>query len=177
MEDFEAVFNIYQTASTVDQRLAALGALGAVCDLKLVDRILQMVLDPNIVKPQDVHYPITSLVKRTPLKKQVLPIMWKWIKANWNDLYERFSASLSLLGRILQTCIEDELGQDFADTVLAWSRGEDCETDEGKQQRLTQVKVARRPLEQSLERIKSTTAWVDRERDHVSEWIKRISKE
>ena len=51
--DFEAVLNIYKTAPTVEQRLAALLALGATTDKALVEKILyEITLDADLVKPQ-----------------------------------------------------------------------------------------------------------------------------
>jgi aminopeptidase 2 len=170
------VFNLYQKGDSVDARLAALGALGAINDISLVHRILdEITLNQEVVKPQDVMRPVGSLAHLSPFKAQVLEILWKWCIKNWDLLHEQLAASLSLLGRVLQTCISSQTGDEFVQTVEAWVRGDDLKTPEEKAKRTDQLKAAKRPLEQGLEKVKSVTSWIKREDASVKAWVKSAS--
>lgn len=167
LEDFEYIFGIYKTGATIDEKLSALGAIGATNSLEVVNRILSIVTEQ--VKLQDMFYPIMALATISPLKAQVLPILWKWVTTNWKMLHERLSPTLSLLGRVLQFCISQNIGLEFAETVEAWARGDGLPEVE-KLKRIEEVKDAKRPLDQSLEAVRGATAWFLRG-DGVDAWL------
>lgn len=169
--DFDAIVGIYKTTPSVDQKLSALSSLGSVSDVNLLHRLLTMVLDSESVKPQDIIYPLGSVGQEGPTKTQKLDILWTWVTQNWSLLHERYKASLSLLGRCLQAAISARIGSEFVQTVESWARGDDLATTEAKAQRTDQLKTALRPLEQSLEKVKGYTKWVERERTALAQWV------
>ncbi|KAI8897127.1 peptidase family M1-domain-containing protein [Globomyces pollinis-pini] len=171
-EDWEAVFNIYKNAATADERIAALGSLGAINDMKIVHRILnEITLDSDIVKLQDTMYPVASIATQCPLKEEALEYLWVWCTSNWPTLFEKLSPSLSLLGRVLSYSVNQNLGEDFAQRVEAWARGDELATEEEKAVRVKQVTYAQRPLDQSLESLRSASKWNERETANVSQWL------
>nr|KAJ3418959.1 Aminopeptidase 2 mitochondrial [Polyrhizophydium stewartii] len=167
---FEAVLNIAKTGASVESRLAALSNIGGSPNLDVVRRVLDMVIAGDVVRTQDISYPITS-VRSSPAIQEVLPIMWNWLKTNWEVLHERLSPTLSLLGSAVSLCTSAQLGHEFADEVEAWARGDDLSTAEAKAKRVEQLKKARRPLDQSLERIRSATKWLIRDREAIAAWV------
>jgi aminopeptidase 2 len=168
--DFEAILNIYKTASTVDEKMAALGTIGATKDLEFTKKILELTLDENVVKLQDTVYPVNSVAVLSPNKVEALEILWNWLVANWSLLHERLAPSLSLLDGVLRSCTAYNLGTDFANKVEAWANGNDCSTDEEKALRVEQVKAAKRTLDQSLEMIRANTSWYERDCEQVLHW-------
>lgn len=170
-KDFETIAGLSKTAASADQKLSALSALGAVPTPELVDRLLAMVLDPETVKPQDIIYPL-GLLGDGPDKAKNLDTLWAWVLKNWSTLHDRYKASLSLLGRVLQAAITSRIGLEFVQTVEDWASGAELKTAEEKAARVESLQTARRPLDQSLEKVKGNTKWVEREREALSAWVK-----
>lgn len=170
-EDFEAIKAIFKNGDTVDNRLAALGALGAINDLKIASAIPDMCLDADFVKMQDMMYPLFSLVRSSPFKTEILDLLWNWLVKNWPLLHEKLSPSLSLLGSVVRACVSGNIGDEFPLKVEAWRSGADCETTEAKDLRVKQMKDAARPLDQSLESIRGLTAWINRDKETVQTWL------
>jgi aminopeptidase 2 len=169
--DFDAVISLYKTSSSVDQKLSALGSLGCINDMNCVTQLLKMSLDTEFVKPQDIIYPLSNLGGESALKTAKLDALWHFVVENWALLHERYKASLSLLGRVLSIAINKRVGSEFLDKVEAWARGEGLSEKE-KELRKEQLKTAARPLEQSLEKARGQTAWVDREKEALKNWVK-----
>ncbi|KAJ1330593.1 hypothetical protein BSLG_009045 [Batrachochytrium salamandrivorans] len=164
-------FNMYKTTTAVEARLMALASLGSSPNMNVVQRVLnEVVLDKELVRLQDIAYPMQSL-RGSPALKEVLPIMWTFLKSNWPVLYERLKPTLGLLGASVTICVGGQIGMEFADEVEAWSRGDELTTAEEKATRVEQLKAAKRPLDQSLERIRSSTKWLERDRAAIAEWL------
>ncbi|KAI8998411.1 peptidase family M1-domain-containing protein [Gaertneriomyces semiglobifer] len=170
-EDFEAVMKTYKTASTADQRLAALYALGAVNDPALINRVVnEVTLDTELVRPQDAFYPLRGLSKENPSPSTVRPQLWEFSTSNWTVLHERYGPTLGLLAAMLTVGFADQVGQDVIAKVEAWLAGEGL-TEEEKAKRNEQMKLVKMPVEQSLEKVRGVTRWVERERESVKEWV------
>jgi aminopeptidase 2 len=170
--DFDTILNFYKTCTSVDQKLSALASLGTVQNTEILHQLFGIILDSEVVKPQDIIYPLGPMGQVGALKGQKLDMLWNWIIQNWVELHKRYKASLSLLGRVLQSAIGPRIGFDFIETVESWARGDDLGTAEEKATRQDQLKTARRPLDQSIESVKTYTNWVSRERDAIAQWIK-----
>lgn len=170
--DFESVFKIYKDATAADERIAALGCLGATNDFAIVDRILNKItLDTETVKLQDCMYPVSSLARQCPQKSKVLAILWTWMITNWPLLHKNLSPSLSLLGRIVQAVVAYNIGEDFALKVEAWAKGDELSDEKAKATRAKEIKDVKRPLDQSLEALRGNTKWYEREHAAVSAWL------
>ena len=169
--DFDVIFNIYKSASSVDSKLAALSSLGAVNDMGCFHTLLDYVLDTNIIKSQDIIYPM-SHIGLGPLKQMKLEALWVWVTSNWISLHDRFKASLSLLGRCLTSAINGRIGLEFVSKVQDWANGMDLKSENDKMARKDQLKTATRPLEQALEKVKGNTNWVSRDKTIVLNWLK-----
>jgi hypothetical protein len=60
---FSKIMTIYKTADTADQRLSALASLGSVKHVEIMEDLLALVLDTEVVRPQDLMYPLGSLCR------------------------------------------------------------------------------------------------------------------
>ncbi|KAJ3041844.1 Aminopeptidase 2 mitochondrial [Rhizophlyctis rosea] len=169
--DFEAVFNIYKNAPTVEQRLAALMALGSTTDKALVHRILyEITLDSEVVKPQDAMYPVTGVSTGTPDPVNVRPLLWEWVVKTWSQIIERYKAYPPLLGRLVTLGFVQQTGEEVCKAVEKWAAGEGLQGAE-KEARKEEVKLINRPLEQSLEKVRQKTKWVERDGANVAKWV------
>jgi aminopeptidase 2 len=174
--DFDAVKNIYLTTDSVDARLAALSSLGAINNLELVKELLDMSLNGDLIKTQDITRPLNSLASDNPMKVVVYELLWTWCVKNWDTLHENLSVALSLLGNVLKICVSSQIGDKFIKVVEDWASGSDCNSPEGVAKRLDQLLSAKRPLEQGLERVKMMTSWVERDTASVNVWSSKIVK-
>lgn len=161
--DFDAIMAIYNSSESAFERISALSCIGATNSLDIAHHILKNItMNEDIVRLQDCMYPIASLATLCPLKVEVLEILWTWLTKNWKTLYVKLSPTLSLLGRVLSYCIDQNIGFDFSEKVEAWARGDGLSEIEQKE-RIKEVKAAKRPLDQSLEAMKGATTWFERD--------------
>ena len=170
---YNQIHSIYKTSVIADQKLAALGALG-VCPFEAqIQRTLALALNTEEVRSQDIMYPLSALVKENPNTSHTRAILFPWVKANWKALHERYHSSLSLLGRCFQISVEDLVGEEDISVVQAWV---DCKgIDDGeKEMRLKEIKGISRSIQQSLEKVKASTAWVRRDVTAIEAWVKDL---
>ncbi|KAI8907048.1 peptidase family M1-domain-containing protein [Powellomyces hirtus] len=175
-EDFDAVMKIYRTAATPDQKVFALVSLGAVNDQALVDRLMnEIVLDTEVVRSNEVPMVIRGMTSNNPELVRVRALVWPFLLKNWDLLIERYKASLGLMGGLIQLAIQPQVGQEILDTVENWRAGKDLKSDEEKAKRAEDIKAISRRIDQAVEFVRGKTAWVNREREHVAEWVKKSS--
>lgn len=74
---FSKIINVYKNADTADQRLAALASLGSVRQKELMEDLLAQVLDTEVVRPQDLMYPLNSLCNDGADPATIRP-RWVW---------------------------------------------------------------------------------------------------
>ncbi|KAJ3295271.1 Aminopeptidase 2 mitochondrial [Borealophlyctis nickersoniae] len=170
-EDFDAVMNVYTSAPTVEQRLAALLSLGSINDKTLVDTVFALTLDAERVKPQDAYYTLSGLSAQNPDPKTIRPKIWDYVTKNWKALVERYTPSPALLGRMLTLGFVQQTGEEVCKQVEAWAEGADLSTPEEKEARKEEIKIIRRPLDQSLEKVREKTKWVQRDGKSVAKWV------
>ncbi|KAJ3182652.1 Aminopeptidase 2 mitochondrial [Geranomyces variabilis] len=172
-EDFESILNIFKTATTPDQKLFALNSLGATNDPELVKRVLnEIALNTDLVRANDVPMCLSGLTSSNPDLATVRAGMWPWVLANWDTLVERYRATLSLLAAVVSLSVSPRVGQEVIDTIENWRAGKDLPTDEARAKRTDDIKSITRPIDQSVERVRGKTAWVNRARDSVAQWVK-----
>ncbi|KAJ3359428.1 Aminopeptidase 2 mitochondrial [Allomyces javanicus] len=155
--ELEAVKAIWENESTpMDQRLAALGALGHVQDSTLLAGLLEYAMDESKVRPQDVMYPLRSVAANARAGGRVLA--WKFVQQRWDELHARYQQSLSLLAHCVSIA-GDFASAEFAETeVEGFFAGKDTEAVD-------------RALMQTLEKIRAQAAWLERDRAPVQAWL------
>ncbi|KAJ3415896.1 Aminopeptidase 2 mitochondrial, partial [Chytridiales sp. JEL 0842] len=169
--DYESVLNIYKNpATSQDQRLAALTALGAINDLTIVkEQVFNgLLLNPELVKPSDLLYPFRGL-QLNPNGHEVREMTWVWIKANWGYLLEKLKGSLALLGHVVGAT-GSHIGFDRADEIEKWVAGAHITDDAEKAKWVDDMKTIKKKAEQTLESIRIRTQWVEKERANLASW-------
>ncbi|KAL2915252.1 hypothetical protein HK105_205117 [Polyrhizophydium stewartii] len=167
---FEQLLSLAKTSDAAAVQLDALRAIGSSPSLDVVRRSLALVLDSETVRLQDVTVPLNSLVA-SPAFGEARVVMWEWLRANWEALHERMSAAMGLLGSVVTLSVTFHTSAELADEIEAWARGDDLATDEAKAKRVEQLKSARRPLDQSLERVRTNAKWLARDRAAIAAWV------
>ncbi len=157
--EFDAVLRLYQTLTVPDQKLAALSALGQACSPDLVRRALDLSLQTDIVRPQDVIY-ILSAVGSNPAGRRAC---WEFVKTNWDEFAKRYSlgGGISLLGRIVSSsCIALSSEADSAEVEAFFAA--------------RQIAAIEQSVRQSVEKINSNAKWLGRNRLPVLEYLQML---
>ena len=96
-EAYEAVLNEYLHTTSVDGKEIALQALGRVQDKRLAEEYLDWSFS-GAVATQDVHSPSRAIA----LNAKVRPVVWEFIKNNWDMLRERLGGNMVVLERYVR---------------------------------------------------------------------------
>lgn len=160
---------LYKTESREEQKLSALYSLGVTDQMDLVRKVLnEIALDKECVRPQDISTPLRGIASGNPNPALCRPELWKWWCDNFDTLNEMFSQSLGLFGRVFSLCVGESIGLDFVDSVEKWVAGEiGCSSVEEKNKRKDSIKAIDSNIKQELEKVRSNTMWVERERDNL----------
>ncbi|KAJ2701100.1 hypothetical protein FB645_004762 [Coemansia sp. IMI 203386] len=152
--EFEKVKSYFlDTVNPVDQRLSALASLGFAKNPELIDELLEFVLSDN-VRNQDVHQAISAISSTTAGRER----LWKWYMANYSLLAGRYRASMSYMGALVRISTGGFIGDDKAEEIERFLANKDT----SKFQRV---------VDQSLEKIRSNTAWFNKDREDVRAWL------
>ncbi|KAI9502229.1 hypothetical protein GGI25_001519 [Coemansia spiralis] len=153
-EEFEKVKSYYlDPENPVDQKLAALSCLGSTTDAALVDELLEFALSDE-VRNQDVHQAIVAVNTHGANRER----LWKWYRDNYDLLVSRYRASMNYMGILVRLSVSEFTGNDKADEVERFF----ADKNTSKFQRV---------IDQSLEKIRSNTAWLEKDREDVKDWF------
>ncbi|KAJ3262646.1 Aminopeptidase 2 mitochondrial [Boothiomyces macroporosus] len=172
-QDFDFLYNLYLTGANPGIKTAALTSLAKTNDITLAKKLLEeYVFDSDKVKPQDFFGPYLTLVMNPApgLKAELTPYTKEWVFANWNLIYSKFESQAARLSYVPIIHIYANLSWEMIGFVEKWAAGEGLPEEEA-QLRKKQVASFIRSLNQSLETLKSSATWVDREKDSVREWF------
>ena len=157
--NYSKMKEIYSNSKVIDEKLAALSALGSSPNPITLEETLKLVLGTQ-VRNQDIMYVIRSVAMNRIGK----PLAWKFVQTNWDDFHRRFySSSTALLCRIVSGTTEHFASDKFATEVESFFQGK-------------QVEAIQRTIDQSCEKIRKNAKWITRDRVAVSEWLKKAIK-
>jgi aminopeptidase 2 len=151
-EEYEAMKSLFQTSMTVDQRLAALEALGYTPEADLIEDAMKYTLTEE-VRPQDVTILLSSL-SINPAAREPL---WTFTKKHFDTFYAMFEKSLRLLSKIVGVSLERFNDTSFIDQALTFFESQNTSKYE-------------RALQQALETIQVNADWLQKECKTVQEW-------
>ncbi|KAJ1734465.1 hypothetical protein LPJ61_001064 [Coemansia biformis] len=153
-DEFDKAMGYYlDPANPADQQLSALASLGQTTDPALLDELLEFALGDK-VRNQDLHKAISSIGNHGPSRER----LWRWYQTNYDLLASRYRASMSYMGILIRLSAGEFTGRSKADEVERFL----AERDTQKFQRV---------VDQTLERIRSNTRWLEKDRDDVRAWL------
>ncbi|KAJ2910513.1 hypothetical protein GGI21_000806, partial [Coemansia aciculifera] len=153
-DEFEKVKSYYaDSANPVDQQLAALSSLGFTTDPVLVDELLKFALTDS-VRNQDVHQAIVAINTYGANRGR----LWQWYQDNYDLLVSRYRASMNYMGILVRLSIAEFVGEDKVQEV-------------GRYFAIRDTAKFQRVVDQSLEKIRSNTAWLARDQSEVEDWL------
>lgn len=153
--EFDQVLNLYQTFTVPDQKLAALGALGSSKDVSVIRAALELSKRDDIVRPQDCMYIFRTVGVNSAGRR----LCWEFVQENWKFFYDRYyRGSISLLSRVISFSTQEFSKTSDADAVEKFFADKD-------------VSSVDRTVQQSLEKIRSNSAWLSVNKDNVAQWL------
>ncbi|GMG19029.1 unnamed protein product [Ambrosiozyma monospora] len=152
--EYETLLSIYKNPQSIDEKIAALRALGRFEDPKILAKVLALLLDGS-VRSQDIYIPMQGMRAH----KVGIETLYNWMKDNWDTIYELLPPGLSMLGSVVQICTSGFTSMEKYHEIEAFFKTKNTKGfDQG--------------LAQSLERIQSSANWVSRDSKEVEAWLK-----
>ncbi|KAL3279074.1 hypothetical protein HHI36_016588 [Cryptolaemus montrouzieri] len=98
-EKWEKMLAIFKEETDANEKLKQLHGLASVKDPSLLIRLLDLAKDESYVRKQDYHI-FMSMMGRNPV---ALPIVWDYIRDNWQTLVKRFTLNDKHLGDMISS--------------------------------------------------------------------------
>lgn len=153
-ESFDSLYKIYTNPDSVDEKIAALRALGRATEPELLNKITGLLLNTDVIKQQDIYIPMQGLRST----KEGTVHLWAWVKENWDQIYELLPPGLSMLGSVVQIATSGFTKREQKEDVEKFFSGKNTKGyDQG--------------LAQSLDVITSKINWSERDSTKVAEWL------
>lgn len=154
MAVYEQLFAIYSEPQSIEEKLAALQAMGRFRDPAVLKKLTSILLGGEIIKPQDVFIPLRGLASH----RVGCETLWEWLTTKWADIYEEFPYSGTMLKSIVIICTSGFTSREWIAKINAFFEGKDTKGyDKG--------------LAQALDTVKAKTNWVERDLVVVQKWL------
>ena len=151
---FDLLLNLAHKATLQEEKLRYLRSLGRFPQEELMQRALEIALDPEEVRVQDTVSVLGSVAGN---RHQGRELTWDFVKDNWPEIDRRYgrggggiSSIVGMTGGFTSPDKSVEVERFFADHP---------------------VPSAARGIQQSLERIRLNVAWLEQNRERVSAWF------
>ena len=152
--DVDALFRVYRTAALQEQRVAVLRALGAVDDAARARAVLAWAADSGEVRTQDVYIVLASAGAAHQ------ELVWAFVQERWDWVHGTFGAEPFMFRALVTAALSrfvDETKIAEAERFFA----------------AHPAPAAQRALQQSLETIRTRSAWYRRAHEDVLEWLSK----
>eukprot|EP01114_Cavostelium_apophysatum_P005775 TRINITY_DN1694_c0_g2_i1.p1 TRINITY_DN1694_c0_g2~~TRINITY_DN1694_c0_g2_i1.p1 ORF type:complete len:972 (+),score=281.68 TRINITY_DN1694_c0_g2_i1:412-3327(+) len=98
-KEFNFILDRYMKSTDISERLRCLSSLGRTTEHYLLKKLLDMSIDLNIVRMQDITLPFSRVASNVHGQD----IAWTFLKQNWELLETRYEEAFSFLGDIITT--------------------------------------------------------------------------
>ncbi|ODV96496.1 hypothetical protein PACTADRAFT_33662 [Pachysolen tannophilus NRRL Y-2460] len=156
--EFNVVLKEVLEPSSLDAREIALTSMGHLTsknEQALLPKAVELLLKP-FVPEMDVHFLSSSLARNNETRW----LLWKFIKANYDDLYKKLSANMVIMDRFIKFSLTNFASNEAYDDI------KDFFADKN-------IIGFERSLSQVLESIKANAKWVNNDADDVKDWLAR----
>ncbi|KAK6437018.1 hypothetical protein LTR95_006793 [Oleoguttula sp. CCFEE 5521] len=153
-EAYEAIKHEYITTTSIDGREITLQSLGQVQSAELAQDYLKFGFSGGVAI-QDVHSVGASLANNSKTRLEV----WKYIKANWDMIYEKLSGNMVVLERFVRMCLIKNSSVDVEKDIQAFFKDKD---QTGYDRGLAVVS----------DTIKGNARYKERDAEAIREWLK-----
>ncbi|KAF3184457.1 hypothetical protein TWF788_005162 [Orbilia oligospora] len=153
-EEYEKVWAEYLKATSPDGKEITLQALGKAKSADLINDYLEKMIGDKI-PTQNTHYVSSSLA----LNGDAKPLVWKFVKERWDDIFKLLSGNMVLLDRFVRVTLNK-----FADeTILEEMKAFFEPKDQRGYDRAVRV---------AIDSVSGNVSWKKRDEKVVEEWLK-----
>ena len=153
-KEFEQLFHIYRNPQSTEEKIPALRSLGRFTGDAILNKVTDLLLQTEIVKPQDIYIPMQGLrAHRAGIEK-----LWSWLTVNWDQVYELLPPGLSMLGSVVTISTSGFTKQEQKAQVEEFFKTKNTKGyDQG--------------LAQALDIITAKGTWATRDYKVITEWL------
>ncbi|KAL1129384.1 hypothetical protein AAG570_013911 [Ranatra chinensis] len=152
---YNTMLKLYRDETLQEEKDRICRALGAIGDTSILSKVLLFAMSDE-VRSQDKVFVIIS-VAMTKVGRQ---LAWDFLKSNWDELLNRYEGGF-LLARLVKHTTENFASDDMATEIEEFFSTRD-------------TSAAERTIQQSIESIRLNAAWLRRDRDHISQFLKSV---
>lgn len=152
-ETYEEMLNLYRATDLHEEKDRISRALGSISNVGLLQQVIQFAMSEE-VRAQDAVFVIAS-VAINPLGRD---LSWTFFKENWKILLNQYQGGF-LLTRLVKHLTENFASEDKAQEIENFFKTHDFPGTE-------------RTVQQSIETIKLSTAWLQRDLAKITEYLK-----
>lgn len=156
---YETLWELERKATLNEEKVRLLSALTRTRNPAMLRETLRRCLDEREVRSQDSVLMITGVATSRPSLGRDLA--WEFVKANWTELYRRYARSGFMIQRIARV----------AEAFTNLERAREVETFIEEHP----APEARRAVQQSLERIRTNAAWLERNDGDLARWFRETA--
>lgn len=155
IETYEKLYHIYTHPNSVEEKIAALRALGRFEQEEILDKVTALLLQTNIVKSQDIYIPMQGMRAH----KRGVEKLWSWFTANWDGIYQLLPPGLSMLGSVVTIASSGFTKENQKEEVRSFFEDKNTKGFDSN-------------LAQSLDMITAKANWATRDASKIKEWLK-----
>ncbi|ALC43653.1 Psa [Drosophila busckii] len=152
---FEEMLSLYRTTDLHEEQDRISRALGCIGDVKLLRRVIDFAMSGE-VRAQDSVFVIVAVA----VNPKGRDMAWEFFKENNKQLLEQYQGGF-LLTRLIKYLIENFASEERAREVEEFFKS-------------TQIPGCERTVMQAVETIRLNAAWLDRDSEALSSYLKHI---
>jgi len=153
--EFDAMVKTYKGATQPEMRIKALQCIGFSKKPHLIQRALDYSLSDD-VRTQDTMYLFVSSASTA----QGRTLCWKFLKANWETFVKKLEGGMGLLGHVVKASTGSGSSQEWLDDVVHFFNSHSAAGIE-------------RTIQQVIESIQANVAYLNRNKENVTAWLKQ----
>ncbi|KAJ3318441.1 Aminopeptidase 2 mitochondrial [Boothiomyces sp. JEL0866] len=167
-KDFNYMLMLAKSTNPVEKRFALL-ALGGVNDPHYVEKILDILLNHDIISSQNIPGPLRGLSTYAPncLRLNNRELLWKWFTSNWKILHKNYSSTLGLLNQIFSTSARQST-ETFLIELRNWAEGKDLTVSA---ERIKEINGIQRTVHNRISALQVSIAYANRDTDDLKSWM------
>lgn len=149
---YDEMLNVYRATDLHEEKDRISRSLGSISSVELLQQVIQFAMSEE-VRAQDSVFVIAS-VAINPLGRD---LTWTFFKENWKILFNRYEGGF-LLTRLVKHLTENFASESKAQEIETFFKTHDFPGTE-------------RTVQQSIETIKLSTAWLQRDLAKITEYL------
>ncbi|XP_071830181.1 glutamyl aminopeptidase-like [Apostichopus japonicus] len=156
-DEWDIMWQAYENSQVASEKLRLLYGMAQTRQVWLLSRYLEYTKDETLIRTQD-FFSVVTYISDNPVGN---PLVWDWVRKNWDYLVDRFGTSNRYLGRLVPSIT------DFYSTELKLQEMQDFF------EKYPDGGAGERGRKQALERVRTNINWVNKNVGVIEDWLMR----